>query len=394
MISAVFPPSIGGIQSHTLRLGQKLVERGVRVHVLTRIERDWAPHENMGGVEVHRLGWATAHPPALSGVAFIAAASRKVVELRGEVDILHAHQLLSPTLVGLFSAPLVNKPLILNPHACGDIGDVGLLSASLPGRLRLAAAVKRADAFVAVSRAIADELRSVGARASIIHAIPNGVDTTCFHPSSPSERAALRRELSLPAFGPLVAYTGRLAPEKGVDVLLSAWPAVIAANPAAKLVLVGSGGDDHVLRGHAVELGISGSVLFAGGVPDSSPYLRAADVGVLPSRTEGMPVALLEAMACALPVVATAVGGTKEVLADGVTGRLVPSEDPAALARGLVEALSGDALALGRGEAARAHVTERYALDAIADRFIALYRTLLAQRVDGALAQAPGSLTR
>jgi glycosyltransferase involved in cell wall biosynthesis len=385
MLTALFPPSIGGIQSHTLRLSQKLVERGVEVHVVTRSGPGLPAFERMLGVRVHRVGVSEA-TGAAGSLAFMAEALRAVVRLRGHFDLLHAHQLLSPTTVGLFAAAVTGLPLIVNPHACGEIGDVGILSATWLGRLRLAAVMRGADAFVAVSRAICDELIGAGAPPQAVWNIVNGVDTDRFSPAAPRERRALRRSLVL-GEEPLVAYTGRLAREKGVDVLVSAWPHLLARVPDARLCLLGEGPEEARLRQQARALGVEASVEFLGGVPDVAPHLRAADAAVLPSRTEGMPVALLEAMSCELPVVATAVGGSLEVLRDGATGWLVPPEAPAALGAALAEALL-DPGAAARGAAARAHVLAHFAMDLVADRFLTLYRTLATRR-----AAAPGAGT-
>jgi glycosyltransferase involved in cell wall biosynthesis len=376
MVTALFPPSIGGIQSHTLRLSQKLVERGVAVEVVARLEPGLPRFERLGALPVHRVG-AVSGPPPLRSVAFVAAAARRIVALRGRIDVVHAQQLLSPTSAGLLGAPVAGVPLVVNPHACGAIGDVGVLSATAVGRLRLSAIVRRADACVAVSRAIRDELLAAGVASRAIWSIPNGVDTERFRPSGAAERAALRAALGLPAGRPLVVYVGRLAPEKGVDLLVDAWPAV-AARARARLAVVGDGPEALRLRDRAEALGVADSIAFTGGVADTAPYLRAADAAALPSRTEGLPVALLEAMACGLPIVATAVGGTPEVLADGATGRLVSPERPEALADGLAEALLDAGAARRWGGAARAQVLAQYALDAVADRFVALYRAVTA----------------
>jgi glycosyltransferase involved in cell wall biosynthesis len=374
MLASVFPPSIGGIQSHTLRLGQKLVSRGVEVHVVTRIQPGLSPFERMAGVRVHRVGLAAARGAAGSA-AFIADALLALSWLRKEVDVLHAHQLLSPATIGLLAAPLAGLPLVVNPHACGSIGDVGVLSGTRVGRLRLRAAVKRADAFVAVSRTIRDELVAAGAPPEAIWSITNGVDTDRFCPVAAGERRMVRRALGFDD-GPLVVFAGRFAPEKGVDVLLDAWPRLVARVPGARLCLMGSGGEEARLRQQAHVLRVEGSVMFTGGVTDVAPYVRVADVAVLPSRSEGMPVALLEAMSCAIPVVATRVGGSAEVLDDGVTGRLVPAESPEALAAGLSEALLERAPAARRAEAARAHVLAHHAMDVVADDFVSLYEAL------------------
>jgi starch synthase len=111
-------------------------------------------------------------------------------------------------------------------------------------------------------------------------------------------------------------------------------------------------------------------------VPDVAPFLRAADAAVLPSRTEGLPVALLEAMSCGLAVVATRVGGSAEVLADAGAGWLVPAEDPPALAGALAQALLDGDAAARRGAAGRALVLARYGMDRIADETLRLYASV------------------
>jgi glycosyltransferase involved in cell wall biosynthesis len=385
MVTALFPPSIGGIQSHTLLLSRELARRGLAVHVVTRTHPGLPTLARLDGFEVHRVGAPAAAPGAVGSAAFIVAAARRVIALRDAVDVVHAHQLLSPTTAGLLSAPLVGLPLVVNPHACGDIGDVGVLSRTAVGRLRLAATVRRADAFVAVSGAIRDELVRAGAPPGAISRVSNGVDTARFRPAAGGERLALRAALGLGEDRArlLVTYVGRLAPEKGVDVLVDAWPSVAARTPA-RLLIVGQGAEEAGLRLRARALGVADSVRFTGGVADAAPLLRAADASVLPSRSEGMPLSLLEAMACGLPVIATGVGGSLEVLGGGGLGLLVPPERPEALAAAMARVLGDPALRGRLGRAARAHVLEHHALDLVVDRLVALYRALAAQRGRGA----------
>ncbi len=378
MLASIFPPSIGGIQTHTLRLSQKLVDRGVDVHVVTRIQPGLPSFERMGAVRVHRVGLSAAGGPAGSA-AFVAEGIRAVLRLAPRLDVLHAHQLLSPTTIGLVAARLSRLPLIVNPHACGAIGDVGLLSATAVGRLRLRAVLRGADAFVAVSRTIRDELTAAGAPPGAVADILNGVDTDRFRPAEREERAIMRRVLGVPE-GPLVLYTGRLAPEKGVDVLLDAWPHLLARVPGARLSILGNGAEESALRAQARRLGVEGSVSFGGGVPDVAPHLRCADVAVLPSRSEGMPVSLLEAMSCSVPVVATRVGGSAEAVADGITGRLVPPEDPESLARALADAIVCREVSEAQAKAAREYAVKRHGMDNVAGEFLTLYRSLVARR--------------
>jgi glycosyltransferase involved in cell wall biosynthesis len=381
MLTSLYPPSVGGIQSHTFCLSRALAAKGAEVHVVTRRATGLPAHGVEGNLHVHRVGAPPGSPGPLATVAYVAGAARLVASLRPRADVIHAHQLLSPSSAALLLSALTRTPILLNPHACGAIGDVGVLSSTALGRLRLRATVLRADAFVAISGPICAELRKAGVPADRILVVPNGVDVERFRPAAADERAALRRSLGLPE-GPLVVYTGRLSPEKGVDVLVTAWPRVLARIPSARLWMLGDGAERARLVEAAHHAGVADTIVLPGPVADVSPFVRAADAAVLPSRSEGLPIALLEGMACAVPVVATAVGGSAEVLRDGVTGRLVPPERPDALADALVEALR-DPDAAVRARAAREEVVARYGLDHVADVFLEIYSRL---RRDGSAA--------
>lgn len=384
MIASIFYPSIGGAQTHTLRLSQKLRARGVDALVVTRHHQGLARYEEIDGVPTYRVGRGDAGK-AVAALSYIQGALQVLHAQRQRYHILHCHQMVSPTTIGLLARPLLRKPLVINPHARGPIGDVAKLTTQRPltGRVRLAAMRRWGSAFVSISDDIGDELRGVGVAPEKLWNIPNGVDLDHFAPSDPHERVALRESFGLPK-GPLAIFTGRLARVKGLDVLLTAWARVLRELPEARLLLVGEGEERAALERQAGELGLSDAVIFYGGSADVAPLLRAADSFVLCSRTEGLPISLLEAMAACLPVVATRVGGMAQVLEDGITGRLVPVEGVAELARGLCEALS-DQAARDWGRRAREQVAAQYSLDAVAERYISMYEALLQSGGAGAL---------
>ncbi|MFO7166543.1 MAG: glycosyltransferase family 4 protein [Chloroflexota bacterium] len=383
MITSVFYPSIGGAQRVVLDTARQLRARGVEVLVVTRHHRGLARYEEVRGLPTYRVGWGDAGK-ALAAISFILGALWLLWRLRRRYDVLHCHQMISPMTIGLLARALFRCPLVVMPHGSGDFGDVSLLTRRRPltGRLRLAAAARLADAFVCISPAIRAELLSVGMPAARLWDIANGVDLEHFRPVTPDQRRALRSALGLPD-GPLAIYAGRLSPEKGVDVLLAAWPATLQQVPDARLLLVGSGAQQAALEEQARRLGVAERVIFAGGCDDVAPFLQAADLFVLPSYSEGLPVALLEALACGLPCVATSTDGAAQVLQDGLTGRLVPPGDPAALARALAEALTAPDLRVW-GERGRSHVARQYALEDVVGRYLAMYRA-----VSPAFAAAP-----
>jgi glycosyltransferase involved in cell wall biosynthesis len=177
-----------------------------------------------------------------------------------------------------------------------------------------------------------------------------------------------------------VITVGNIRPVKGHDVLLRAAALVLEHLPHATFSIAGDILDPVYfaeLQTLARDLGITSAVTFLGSVPDPIPHLRTADLFVLPSRSEGFSNAIIEAMAVALPVVATTVGGNAEAVHDGSTGLLVPSDDPTALAHAMLALLTDPVTASRMGAAGRAAVLARFTTDAMLSRTTAAYRSLL-----------------
>jgi glycosyltransferase involved in cell wall biosynthesis len=175
---------------------------------------------------------------------------------------------------------------------------------------------------------------------------------------------------------PRVVFTGRLHPQKNLDVLIRAWPAVAGAT-GATLVLVGQGPERDRLEAEARALGVGDRVRFTGPVDDPADLLRAADVFVLPSVAEGMSNSLLEAMATALPCVASDIGGNHDLLAPEGAGVLVADGSPEGWAEALIGLLNDPARRQRLGAAARRRVDQEYDLGRVVARYVALYRRLL-----------------
>ncbi|HUR54738.1 MAG TPA: glycosyltransferase [Gemmataceae bacterium] len=174
----------------------------------------------------------------------------------------------------------------------------------------------------------------------------------------------------------VVLAAGRLSPEKGFGVLIDAAATVCRTHPTAGVVIFGEGVLRPELEARIAELGLTGRVVMPGFRTDLDSLITAADVVVLPSFTEGLPNVALEASAAGVPVVATAVGGTPEVIADNETGFLVPPGEPDALAQKIVALLSDSALRSGMGEAGRRRMRDVFTFDAQAAAYWKLFDTL------------------
>jgi len=255
------------------------------------------------------------------------------------------------------------------PFVYRSIGDPQAWSGSGLRRVRTAALLKRAARVVALWPGAAEVLVRVhGVPAGKVTVIPNGVPADRFPLADDSARAAARVELGLPAGEPLVVYLGALSPEKQVGDALAA----LAGLPGVHLAVVGGGPERAALEARAGALGVTGRVHFTGPVDRPQAALAAADVVVLPSRTEGMPAVLVEAGLTGRPAVATAVGGVPEIVRPDETGALVPPGDVPALAAALRTTLA-DAPTLGA--AARKHCLTHFDMPVLAGQWAELLAT-------------------
>jgi glycosyltransferase involved in cell wall biosynthesis len=230
------------------------------------------------------------------------------------------------------------------------------------------------DRVICVSPGVAASHRAAGVPDSLIRIVPNGLD-----PVRPRESpSAVRAALGVPVGGPLAVSVGRFTPQKGYDVLLAAVPRILSAVPGIRFVWVGDG----PLRGDVVQgvrgAGLEEAVQVLAAYRDIPALLAAADVVIAPSRFEGLSMVVLEAMAAGRTVVGSRVVGIEEAVVDRGTGRLVPPEDPAALAVGVIDALRDPARRAAWGAAARARQRARFGARLMADRTLAVYEEALA----------------
>jgi glycosyltransferase involved in cell wall biosynthesis len=237
---------------------------------------------------------------------------------------------------------------------------------------------RHAARFVCVSRDIADDVlahRIVPRRKVVV--VPNGIDTDRFRAAR--DDGTLRRELGIPAEAPVIGTVGRLTEVKRQDLLLRAFARVRQQLPAAHLLLVGDGPLRAGLHRLAGELGLEGRVHFAGYQAEPERYLALLSAFALTSRSEGMPLAVLEAWAAGVPVVASRVGGLAELIEDGHTGLLFDRDDEAALAGALLQVLGQGRLAGELREAGRQKVEDAFSRRRMADTYQGHYLQVLSR---------------
>lgn len=371
MVIATYLPVLGGTQRQCWLLASELERQGHEVLVLTRGTTDAPPSDVVDGVAVQRT--PALGPGHWQSVVWTFTATAWIRRHGRRFNVLQCYQLLSPAHVGILGRSR-GQAVLVRPACSGPYGDVAE-ARRLPLTRMRRRLLERADAFVTLTQAIEAELAEFGLGSIPCHRIPNGVDLRAFAPASGEERRALRSRLRLPEDRVVCAFVGRLTSQKDPDLLLDAW--TMGRWPQAHLVLVGDGPLRRALEARVASDPLAGRVTFAGATSAVAQYLRAVDLLVLPSRAEGMPNALLEAMACGLPVVATDLAGNREVLGnDGKAGLLVPPGDALGLAHAIETLVNAPSLRREAGAFARARVQERFDIRRVAGEYLSLYAEL------------------
>ena len=353
---------VGGLESMVCELCRGLRARGHEPEVCCYDALGAYAEDLRGrGVCVHLL---RRRPGVDWGYAFRLA---RLVRGRA-VDLVHAHNA-TAWFYGAWAAFLARRPLVYTEHD---------RSFPPPPRIqalhRLLARLTRA--VVAVSGEVADNLRRYEG-IDDVRVIPNGVDGHRFRPASEGERSARRRALGLGEGEVVLGTVGRLDPLKDHRLLIEA---VTGLEGSWRLLVVGDGPLRAELERLVQERSLGGRVVFLGERRDVPELLRAMDAFVLPSRSEGLPMALLEAMACGLPVVATRVGGIPEAVREGEGGLLCDPGDSGGLRDALCRLISDPPLRRRLGRGARVAFERRFSLQRMVEGYERLYLSLLGRR--------------
>ncbi len=388
MVISQFFPIIGGAEKLAQLLAKKLVEKGEDVTVVTGWWNLKRPQkEIINGIQVIRnfssLGLYGMKSNKviryLGGITYTASLGGYLLMQGRKYDVIHVHQALYPSFVSVFIGKHLNKPVLVTSTSSGVTSDINVMRKFPFGYFQLKYLLKNMDCLVPVSKATGRDFSEIGFPESKAFYIPNGVDI-------PSHERPARDSVTR------VLSTARLSQEKGIDVLLKAWPGILHRYPDLKLMIIGDGPNRCELHELTQSLRIEESVSFEGMVNNVGSFLDQADLFILPSRSEGMSNALLEAMSYGLPCVATSVGGNGELLgledqsipsgefSVGRNGLLVNSEDIDGLAKAILCLIQDQNLRREMGQKSRLFVQENHSIDLIADTYITLYQKILEKR--------------
>ncbi len=377
-ILLVLEPPDGGVAENVGQLATRLGDHGWQVEVAGPRDSVIYPALEAQGVPVHRLPFSRDYGDARREVAALRALSRRLGA--GAYDLVHCHSAKAGVL-GRIAAWRASVPAVYSPHALPFIGPVGI-------KRRVAArlAERLLAPLTATILCVSDDERREAAAAGLaghgrLRVIPNGSEP-CDGPPVVDEVLA-----SLAARGPVVGAVAVLRRQKRLDLLIDAAPEILRRVPDAHVVIVGNGPLGNELREHAERVGLAADPRFAflPFTPPPARFLRALDVFVLPSDWEGMPIAVLEALACGVPQVATAVGGTAEAVTRD-TGVLIGPGDAGAVARAVVELLVDPARRRRMAEASVARHREHFTVE----RVVAMTAAVYDETLEPAPARGPG----
>ncbi len=394
VLTTYFHPILGGAETNAMQLATNLHRRGFGVQVMTkRVSRDLPANDVVNDVPVTRL------PPAgeRSGSGkwkFLPVALCALIARRASYDAVCCVDYRGIGIAAIAAGRLLRRPVLVQAETTGVLScsswNPTLAAKGINPHTPLVRAAKwplrriyaRADRFLCIAREIESEALAEGVPRDRVHYMPHAVDMDRFRPATPEEKVAIRREQGWPLDRPICLYVGRLSLEKGTLDLMEAWRRL--DDPRAVLVVVGPDMPLHPwdagprARQIAAEANMDDRVIFYGATSDPSRLLRAADIFVQPSHFEAFGISVVEAMATALGVVATEVGGMRDFLVDGRNALLCPPKAPEAFADRLRRLLADVPLRERLGRTARDDAAREFDERLLFDRYAAIVEDAVA----------------
>jgi len=381
MLTWEFPPRIvGGIARHCYGLAKAVARNGHEVYVVT-LDFPGAPsYEEIDGVKVYRTVTELGHPNFITwALLFNHFMEKRVADISQNVefDLVHVHDWLTAP-AGISLKHSMKKPMVLTVHST----EFGRSSLHSPDSYTIDGiewwATYEANKVIVTSnfmkKELCDHFRLPWEKVEII---PNAIDLTKY--DAPVERWSVRERYGVYSHEKLILCVGRLVPQKGVEYLIQAIPAIVRRHPEAQFIIVGEGWQKDYLENLAQSTGYRWKVLFTGFLPDSelTALTMSADVLVIPSVYEPFGIVALEGMAAGVPVVASQVGGLAEVIEHDRTGVLVYSRKPESIAWGVDRVLSDPNYSRWLTQNAREMLQKTYSWEAIAIKTIKVYEEVV-----------------
>jgi len=375
MLTERYYPIWGGAENQLRQLTPHLIELGCEIEIITRQWRaDMPPHEYIDGASVLRVG----HPGKNFFKTFLFTVSLiwHLLCNTKKKDIIHSHGAVAMGAIGRIISILRGAKNVVKIASAGRI----LKYKNKIFGMMMLSFFKQSDAINGMTEEIQKELENIGTPTKTIFSITNAVNGKRFQPYTQKQRMTWKIQKSLDPSTPVILFMGRLVPEKGLFILLDAWRRVIQSYPQAHLIILGSGFGQAVsietqLK-RKVENEAIANITFEGETESPESYLGTADIFAFPSRHEGFPNALLEAMASGMAIVASDIGGVVELIENDKTGLLFPSGNDKILADKIIYFLEHPKIRYRMALQARRHVLKNYSFEKIAKQYMETYQQI------------------
>jgi len=362
----------GGVEKVVFEVSRRLVRMGVDVTVITLNTVMAKSFEILEGIKVYRCRPISLTEAARVQLTVSPSLPLKIIETCKieKPDIIHANnRFFFTTICGAMLKKIIGKPLVTTLHLGPVFLGGGFFDFIINTYEKTVSKwiIQSSDEIIAVSNAVMKHTLSLGASSSKVKVIPNGVDLEEFKPRRELEKTGVKR----------IIFVGRLFPNKGIQYLVKAAQIVLAKHPCVEFIIVGRGPMEAELRKMVRRLNIEHAFKFLGIVPSVPEVMNQCDIFVRPSLTEGMPLTILEAMACGLPVIASKIPGSSEVVKDGETGILVEVGNVEQLGNAIIRLLEDENYAERIRTRAYEFVKKHYSWDRIAEEYLKTYNDVL-----------------
>jgi len=354
-------PSIGGAEMQARSIIKKLAANGHVINVVSLgLDKAQPVYDTVDDVPVYRIKYP--HVKFLASMIMLSKSAIAIFKHR-KSDVIHIHITgYMAFLVGVLKWCIESRTFTKVSGAYEfDGGLLDIINRQKTSKRFFNYFIKKVDFIQCISQETQRNMLKLGYQKEKLLNIPNGVDTEKFYPKKKQVSDVIN-----------VVYIGRLRPYKGIEYLLEAW-ALITGYVKVKLTIVGGGEYGRYLEELCLEKNISESVEFVGFVEDVLPYYELADIYVQPSLNEGLPNSVLEAMSCGLPIVATRVSGSEDIVEDEVNGFLVEAKDSNSLSEGLKELILDNDKRMRFGKESREFIVENYSIDKVVASLIEEY---------------------
>lgn len=385
MLTPLFPPDYAGGSEQAFTLCKGLKKRGVKVFVITGCIGKYRQimSEEVDGIETHRV-YRKRGDNFFEITLYAMRILYLLFKYRGDYDLIHIHGIRYYPFIALIPAKIFRKKIIAKMTLVGSDDPISIEKRKL-GLLQLKL-ISSLDRIISISAELTEIYKSSRLPNEKLVEIPNGVDTKKFSPISSLHKDSMRRMLGLPQEKVIVTFVGIIDKRKGVDLLVSAWGTISKKCEKCHLLLIGPKTiDENEIVDENFVSNIEGELMsyshdnfrLMGHIPNVREYLQVSDIFVLPSRREGLPNTLLEAMSCGLPCVTTRALWANGVIEESTSGFLVDVGDIQSLAQVVIKLIRDYDSRVKVGKTARKKITKNFSIEQVLDRYIRLYEEVI-----------------